>query len=323
MEALYQRIISDQRLRKYGLPLLGVVCGIRALAAVNAWLSQRSLNHYTPNSTWDWKKETVVITGGNSGIGAKIVEKLAARGVKVIILDITKAKEPLPAPNVFAYQLDISDQDSVMETCSRIRIEHGHPTVLINNAALALDATILGIPMDNVQKTFAVNVFSHFQLAKEFLPHMIQKDHGHIVTVASLAAHVPRTANVTYASSKAAALAFHEGLGQELAVYYGAKRVRTTVVLPSFIRTPMIQHLVAHGLKAPMVEPDLVADAVVRQLYSGNSGHLVVPSSYSLATGIRGWPHWLHQKILMGVSESSKDATVSAMNAAGEKTGAV
>lgn len=82
--------------------------------------------------------------------------------------------------------------------------------------------------MDDVQKTFAVNVFSHFQLVKEFLPHMIEKDHGHIVTVASLAAHGPRTANVTYAASKAAALAFHEGLGLELAVYYYAKRVRTT-----------------------------------------------------------------------------------------------
>lgn len=83
----------------------------------------------------------------------------------------------------------------------------------------------------------------------------------------------------------------------------------------------MIEHLVAHGLKASMVEPDLVADAVVRQLYSGNSGQLVVPSLYSMATGMRGWPHWLHQKILMGMSEGSKDATVSAMEAAGEQTG--
>lgn len=96
MEALFRRFISDQRVRKYGLPLLGVIFGIRALSTVNAWLSQRSLNHYTPNSTWDWEKEIVVITGGNSGIGAKIVELLAAKGVKVIILDITRAKEQLP-----------------------------------------------------------------------------------------------------------------------------------------------------------------------------------------------------------------------------------
>lgn len=126
-----------------------------------------------------------------------------------------------------AYQLDISDLESVRTTCNRIRAEHGHPTVLINNAALALDATILGIPMHDVQKTFAVNVFSHFQLVQEFLPRMVENDHGHVVTVASLAAHGPRAANVTYASSKAAALAFHEGLGLELAAYYNAKRVRT------------------------------------------------------------------------------------------------
>jgi short-subunit dehydrogenase len=64
---------------------------------------------------------------------------------------------------------------------------------------------------------------------------MIKNDHGHIVTVASLAAHGPRTANVAYAASKAAALAFHEGLGLELALYYDAKKVRTrrvTQLLP-------------------------------------------------------------------------------------------
>ena len=57
--------------------------------------NQQSNNHYTSNSKWDWSKELVVITGGNSGIGAKIVEKLASRGVKVIILDITEAKGQL------------------------------------------------------------------------------------------------------------------------------------------------------------------------------------------------------------------------------------
>jgi short-subunit dehydrogenase len=89
--------------------------------------------------------------------------------------------------------------------------------------------------MDDVHRTFSVNLFSHYQLVKEFLPHMIENDHGHIVTVASLAAHGPRTANVAYAASKAAALAFHEGLGLELALYYDAKKVRTrrvTQLLP-------------------------------------------------------------------------------------------
>ncbi|KAK5472499.1 hypothetical protein LTR55_010374 [Exophiala xenobiotica] len=234
MESLYRGIIANPRFRQYGLPLVGALLGIQALRSLRGWLSQRALNHYTSNSKWDWSKELVVITGGNSGIGAKIVERLASRGVKVIILDITEAKGQL-SPNISAYQVDVGDLNAVRVSCDRIRSEHGHPTVLINNAGLALDATILGISMDDVQRTFSVNLFSHYQLVKEFLPHMIENDHGHIVTVASLAAHAPRTANVAYAASKAAALAFHEGLGLELALYYDAKKVRTrrvTQLLP-------------------------------------------------------------------------------------------
>ncbi|KAK5190440.1 hypothetical protein LTR96_009155 [Exophiala xenobiotica] len=229
MESLYRGIIANPRFRQYGLPLVGALLGIQVLRSLSGWLSQRALNHYTSNSKWDWSKELVVITGGNSGIGAKIVERLASRGVKVIILDITEAKGQL------SYQVDVGDLNAVRVSCDRIRSEHGHPTVLINNAGLALDATILGISMDDVQRTFSVNLFSHYQLVKEFLPHMIENDHGHIVTVASLAAHAPRTANVAYAASKAAALAFHEGLGLELALYYDAKKVRTrrvTQLLP-------------------------------------------------------------------------------------------
>ncbi|KAJ9497430.1 hypothetical protein H2202_007234 [Exophiala xenobiotica] len=295
MESLYRGIIANPRFRQYGLPLVGALLGIQALRSLSGWLSQRALNHYTSNSKWDWSKELVVITGGNSGIGAKIVERLASRGVKVIILDITEAKGQL-SPNISAYQVDVGDLNAVRVSCDRIRSEHGHPTVLINNAGLALDATILGISMDDVQRTFSVNLFSHYQLVKEFLPHMIENDHGHIVTVASLAAHAPRTANVAYAASKAAALAFHEGLGLELALYYDAKK-----------------RLIDNGLKVSMVEPEVVADAVLKQLYSGDSGQIVVPSSLSLATGIRGWPHWLHQMMLMDMSTSSKAATVAAM----------
>jgi hypothetical protein len=75
----------------------------------------------------------------------------------------------------------------------------------------------------------------------------------------------------------------------------------------------LVQRLIDNGLKVSMVEPEVVADAVVKQLYSGDSGQIVVPSSLSLATGIRGWPHWLHQKMLMDMSTSSKAATVAAM----------
>jgi len=79
-----------------------------------------------------------------------------------------------------------------------------------------------------VRLVFDVNTISHFLLTKEFVPDMAAKNHGHVVTVASMASFMVHAQNVDYACSKASALAFHEGLAQELKSRYGADKVRTT-----------------------------------------------------------------------------------------------
>jgi short-subunit dehydrogenase len=86
---------------------------------------------------------------------------------------------------------------------------------------------LLNESISEIRKLFDVNVLAHFILVKEFLPAMIERNHGHIVTVASMASFVTMTQNVSYSSSKAAALAFHEGLAQELKHKYNAPGVRT------------------------------------------------------------------------------------------------
>jgi short-subunit dehydrogenase len=82
-------------------------------------------------------------------------------------------------------------------------------------------------PESNIRRTIEVNTLSHFWLVKEFLPAMIKNDHGHIVTIASMASFVSLCGMADYACSKAAALAFHESLTQEIRHSYGSKRVRT------------------------------------------------------------------------------------------------
>ena len=96
----------------------------------------------------------------------------------------------------------------------------------MNNAGFARGKTILDATDNDLRLTFQVNVISHYQLAREFLPSMIQNNHGMILTVASLAAYVTAPAMVDYSASKAAALTFHEGLQAELATVYRADKVR-------------------------------------------------------------------------------------------------
>lgn len=136
--------------------------------------------------------------------------------------------ETLPAaPNVHFYRADVTSSEEVKAVAAEIRKAHGDPTVLINNAGIGREGTILDKPEAIIRKTFEVNTLAHFVTVKEFLPSMIRRNHGHIVTVASAASFVAIGEVVDYACTKASALAFHEGLTQELRYWHGAKKVRT------------------------------------------------------------------------------------------------
>lgn len=76
------------------------------------------------------------------------------------------------------------------EVAKQIRAEIGDPTIIVNNAGIAIGRTIINTPTDAMMRVMAVNTYAHIFAAKIFLPHMIKINHGHIVTVASSAAYV-------------------------------------------------------------------------------------------------------------------------------------
>lgn len=132
----------------------------------------------------------------------------------------------IPAPNVFFYKVDLTSSAAIKEVATQTRKEHGHPTILINNAGVGFGGSILEEPEAKIRLTLEVNTLAHFWTVKEFLPSMIQNDHGHVVTVASMASFAGLGEMADYAASKAAALAFHESLSQEIRHWYKSKRVR-------------------------------------------------------------------------------------------------
>ena len=207
--------------------IAGTLFGLGLLGSTNSYLSHKAYNNWTTDNTWDWSREIVVITGGSSGFGAILVRRLAEKGIKVVSLDINEPLGTLP-DHVTFFKVDITSREEVHEVANKIGQQIGEPTVLVNNAGVPGMRTILGEPDGYAAKVFAVNIVSHYDLVREFLPHMIEKNHGHVVTVASAASFAAFANNTAYAGSKAAALAFHEGLGQELKFRYGAPKVRTT-----------------------------------------------------------------------------------------------
>ncbi|KAL9100474.1 MAG: hypothetical protein Q9187_009360 [Circinaria calcarea] len=231
--------------------------------------------------------------------------------IKVVNLDIQEPTFDLPNPNVHHHPCDLTSPTSISTAASTIISTHGHPAVLINNAGLANYLTILATPDAALERIFAVNILAHFRLTKAFLPHMVARNHGMVVTVASLAAFVTAPQLVDYSCTKTAALAFHEGLAQELKHRYHAPKVRTLCICPSWARTKLTYGFVNDtSWLSPTLEPETIAEAVVERILGGKSGVVVLPRTHEwLGSMIRSRAEWV-QVILR---DTTKDAVMTGM----------
>jgi len=182
----------------------------------------------------------------------------------------------------------------------------GDPTVLINNAGVARGRNLLAATERDVRFTFDVNALAHYWTVREFVPAMVRADHGMVVTVASFAAWIAVADMVDYAASKAAAQALHEGLATELATRHGAPRVRTVLVNQGFTKTRLFTGYRADAAPflAPALEPESVAEAIVRQVLSGRSGQIVLPLAGHALSALAAMPHWYQ------VRERNKNQTL-------------
>ncbi|KAF2853933.1 short chain dehydrogenase/reductase family protein-like protein [Plenodomus tracheiphilus IPT5] len=254
---------------------------------LNSWLNDAVTNNFSKDE-YVWEKEVVVVTGGSDGIGKLIVGLLAERGIKVAVVDVQEPTYELQ-PTVSYFPCDLSSPTSITTTASKITSTHGAPTILINNAGVARGKTILTTTPTDLSLTFGVNTFSHYHLARAFLPAMISSNHGMIVTIASLAGYVTAPKLVDYAASKAAAISFHEGLTAELVALYGAPKVRTVLMCQGYTRTALFE-----GFGGKSLWAETVAEEVVRAVLGGRSRVLVLPEvSWGVAPKLRGWPVWL------------------------------
>ncbi|KAI9372194.1 hypothetical protein BJX61DRAFT_458366 [Aspergillus egyptiacus] len=272
---------------------LKILASLAVLRRLNAWLNQRALNNGVSDQ-YDWNKEVVVLTGGSGGIGKQVATLLGNRGIKVAILDIQAPQGTLPSTVRF-YKCDITSPDVIADVAAAIRTTMGEPTILINNAGILTSRTILNTTESLTRLQFDVNTLSHYWLAREFLPAMIKRNHGMVVTVASQAGYISSPNMVDYSATKAAAIAFHEGLAAELVARYNAPRVRTVLLTQSFVQTTLIDKLTPEDTWFnPLLHPETVAESLVEQVLSGKSGHVLVPGSTGwLAKCLRGFPLWL------------------------------
>lgn len=165
--------------------------------------------------------------------------------------------------------------------------------MIINNAGVARGKTLLDATPGDIRFTFDVNSLAHFWTTRAFLPHMISANHGMIVTVSSFASWLTIPNMIDYGASKAAALAFHEGLTAELTTRYNAPKVRTVVVHPGHTKTKLFKgYDQKTDFLMPQLEPESIADAVMKKVLTGTSGEVILPEAGTTLKALRFFPDW-------------------------------
>ncbi|KAL1795484.1 hypothetical protein ACET3X_005708 [Alternaria dauci] len=297
----FSRIIDPPNL----IRLLGFLVTVGVTRKINAALNAWATNNWQicAGSGWNWSSEIAVVTGGCSGIGRAIAEALTSHGIRVAVLDVQGAPSAFASNNLLTYfRCDISNPIAIAETADTIRNDLGHPSILVNNAGITGSHTILKTPSEFLSRIFDVNILSHWRLVKQFVPDMVAKNKGHVVTVASVNSFLTNSANADYVATKTAALSFHEGLTSELKIWYKASGVKTTIAHPAFVRTPLIENMILESGQDPkiletMMKPEEVAEVIVKQVISKRGAQLFIPSWGAPISWLKGWPNWAQELV--------------------------
>ena len=162
--------------------------------------------------------------------------------------------------NAKTFTCDLSKREDIYRVADEIKKSIGDITILVNNAGIVTGKKFLDSSDAEIERTMNVNTTAHFWLVKSFLPSMLNKNHGHVVTVSSIAGMFGTAGLCDYCASKFAAVGFDESLRNEL-INLGKTGVKTTLVCPYYINTGMFDGVKTDVL--PYLEPDYVADKVV------------------------------------------------------------
>lgn len=227
--------------------------------------------------------DVVLITGGAMGIGRLMALKFAKLGATVVIWDLNEELgaqvvdeiRVIGGPKAHCYKMDVTNRELVYATAEKVIEEVGGVDILINNAGIVDGNPILESNDALVVRTMNVNATSHIWTIKAFLPGMVKRNKGNIVSIASAAGIFGCGGMVDYCASKFAAVGIMVSLRQELQSM-GKNGVHCTLVCPSFIKTGMFE-----GVQPPRftkwLTPDYAAESIVRAVRR-NEWRLLMPS---------------------------------------------
>jgi short-subunit dehydrogenase len=226
-----------------------------------------------------------IVTGASSGIGAATAEELARRGATVVA--VARRQDKLSqvvercrrhTPDSRAHPADIADRAACESLVQRAAEEFGRVDIVVNNAGISLRRHAAESSVEEIERVMAVNFYGAVYVTMAALPGMLERRHGSIINVTSVAGYIPNPHESAYGASKAALSLWSHGLAVDL----DGRGVHVGVLSPGPIDTEIWEKDEEEAAyDGPLYPPSVVAIGIAR-LIASEKVHMTIPRHYGL-----------------------------------------
>ncbi len=201
-----------------------------------------------------------VVTGGTRGIGRAICEALKDDGFTVVASyagNEEKARAFTDETGIPAYRFDVSDHEATLTACDKIAEEVGPIDIVVNNAGITRDGTLLKMSYEEWDEVMRTNLGGCFNMAKACFPGMKDRKWGRIINIGSINGQAGQYGQVNYAAAKSGIHGFTKALAHEGARY----GITVNAIAPGYIDTEMVAAV-----------PEAVLEKIVAKIPVGRLG---------------------------------------------------
>jgi NAD(P)-dependent dehydrogenase (short-subunit alcohol dehydrogenase family) len=246
------------------------------------------------------KQQTVLVTGGASGIGLAVVEAVLAEGWRAVVADLDpenlercRDRWASSRGRLRFERVNVADEESVIRMVASCEAEFGPLTGVVNSAGIGRDVPSLDTDVALFRKMLEVNLIGSFVVAREAAKRMRERGAGSIVNIASVSGLMGNKGRVAYGASKGGVITMTKVMAVELA----SAGIRVNAIAPGPVETPLVQEIHTSEVRAAWMStvpqrrygrPEEMAGAAVFLLDDRKSsyvtGHtLCVDGGFSIA----------------------------------------
>jgi 3-hydroxybutyrate dehydrogenase len=220
----------------------------------------------------DLKDKTAIVTGAASGLGRAIAKRFVQAGAKVAIADLNRAAAEATARELGAYgetmalEMDVTSESAVNAGVAEVIRFWGRIDVLVSNAGIQIVHKTEDFPFSDWKKVMAIHLDGAFLTSKAVLPQMYRQNFGSIIFMGSVHSKMASPLKSAYVAAKHGIM----GLARVIAREGGQHGVRTNVICPGFVKTPLVEKQIPEQAKTLGIsEEDVVKKVMLGQTVDG------------------------------------------------------